>query len=54
VGHMREKVEIPHASEIEIINRPQPDVPPEKYLPYAAGPDGVPPMAPSEQGTDGM
>jgi 2-oxoglutarate ferredoxin oxidoreductase subunit alpha len=46
VGHMREKVEIPHASEIEIINRPQPDVPPEKYLPYAAGPDGVPPMAP--------
>ena len=46
VGHMREKVAIPHQSEIEIVSRPQPDVPPEEYLPYAAGPDGVPPMAP--------
>lgn len=46
VGHMREKVEIPHVSEIKTVNRPRPDVPPEKYLPYAAGPDGVPPMAP--------
>ncbi|MCR4425638.1 MAG: 2-oxoacid:acceptor oxidoreductase subunit alpha [Firmicutes bacterium] len=45
VAHMREKVVIPPESEIEIHHRPRPTVPPEDYLPYAAEPDGVPPMA---------
>ncbi len=45
LGHMSERVELPDPSQLEIINRVKPDVPPEQYLPYAA-PDGyVPPMA---------
>jgi len=45
VGHMREAIEIP--TEVEIIDRKRPDVPPgdPSFLPYAAEPDGVPPMA---------
>lgn len=45
VGHMNERVLIPPADKIEIINRRKPTVPPEKYLPYQPGPDGVAPMA---------
>lgn len=46
VGHMRERVELPDESEIKVINRKKPTVPPEKYLPYLADPeDDVPPMA---------
>jgi len=46
VGHMREKIEIPDPSEIEIIDRKKPEVDPENYLPYEVK-DGelVPPMA---------
>jgi 2-oxoglutarate ferredoxin oxidoreductase subunit alpha len=45
IGHMREGIIIPVADEVEIKNRIKPNVPPEEYLPYAPGPNGVPPMA---------
>ncbi len=45
IGHMRERIEIPHEGEIEIFNRVKPTVPPEQYLPYEDTPSGVPPMA---------
>ncbi len=46
VGHMREKIEIPEAHEIEIFNRVQPTEPTEAYLPFGVQ-DGelVPRMA---------
>lgn len=43
VARMREKVNPP--DQVEIVDRVRPDVPPGRYKPYAAGPDGVPPMA---------
>ena len=45
IGHMREKVELPAADSVEIINRIKPSVPPEWYKPYDETSDGVPPMA---------
>lgn len=45
VAHMRERVIVPCADEIEIACRPRPTVAPADYLPYDAGPDGVPAMA---------
>ncbi|WP_372995573.1 2-oxoacid:acceptor oxidoreductase subunit alpha [Lutispora sp.] len=45
IGHMRERVELPDASEIEIINRKKPAVGKDEYLPYKADEDLVPPMA---------
>lgn len=36
IAHMREKIEIPPSHNLKIINRQKPDVPPQKYLPYAA------------------
>jgi 2-oxoglutarate ferredoxin oxidoreductase subunit alpha len=45
VAHMRERVIVPCEDEIEIAWRPRPTVPPEDYLPYEAGPNGVPAMA---------
>lgn len=45
VGHMREKVTLPDASEIEIINRTKPEVPPEWYNHYENTITGVSPMA---------
>ncbi|MGI6096802.1 MAG: 2-oxoacid:acceptor oxidoreductase subunit alpha [Dethiobacteria bacterium] len=45
IGHMREKIEIPAADEIEIINRKKPTVPPEEYKPFADDGTGIPPMA---------
>ncbi len=46
VGHMRERMELPDESEIKIVNRKKPTVPPEEYLPYLADPeDDIPPMA---------
>ena len=43
VGHMREVIDIPDS--VEVAGRARPDVPPEDYLPYAPGPDMIPPMA---------
>jgi len=45
IGHMREKVQLPDISEIEIIDRKRPDCSSEEYLPYKADNDLVPPMA---------
>lgn len=45
IGHMRERVELPEASEIEIINRKKPTVSPEEYQAFKPDADGVPPMA---------
>jgi len=44
IALMREKLVIPEPEAIEIINRKKPDVPPEEFLPFKAGPDGVPPL----------
>jgi len=46
VGHMMEKVVIPPAEKIEVINRKYTDRKPGDYLPYEETPDYVPPMAP--------
>ena len=44
VAHMREKVVLPNPSEVEVIDRVKPSVPPEWYLPYEDTSFGVPPM----------
>ncbi len=45
VAHMREKVTLPGESEVEVVNRTKPKVPPEWYIPYENTPGGVPAMA---------
>jgi 2-oxoglutarate ferredoxin oxidoreductase subunit alpha len=45
VGHMWEKVVIPPADKIRLVNRKKPNVPPEKYMPFKPDEDLVPPMA---------
>jgi len=42
VGHMREKIAVP--DNIDIVPRKMPEEGPETFLPYKAGPEGVPPM----------
>jgi len=44
IALMREKLVIPEPDAIQIINRKKPDVPPEEFYPFQAGPDGVPPL----------
>jgi 2-oxoglutarate ferredoxin oxidoreductase subunit alpha len=44
IALMREKLVIPEARQIEIVNRPRPTVPPADFVPFAPGPDGVPPL----------
>jgi len=45
VAHMWEKVVVPHASEIKIVNRKKPSASPGKYGPFVPNDDLVPPMA---------
>ncbi len=51
VAHMREKVVLPEPSELKVVDRPRPTVPPAAYKPYGPAPgdegrdDYVPPMA---------
>ena len=45
VGHMREKIEIPEAGVLPVIDRTKPTCPPEEYLPYDDSKGDVPPMA---------
>ena len=45
VGHMWEKVLIPSADELNIVNRKKPKVPLTEYLPFKPDEDLVPPMA---------
>jgi 2-oxoglutarate/2-oxoacid ferredoxin oxidoreductase subunit alpha len=45
IGHVYEKVELPDPSTLTVVNRKKPDMPPEKYLPYANDESMIPPMA---------
>lgn len=45
VAHMRERIEIPDKSSLEIVNRKKPSKDKEKYLPYEETEDLIPPMA---------
>lgn len=45
IGHMREKVQLPDPSELEIIDRKRPSCSSEEYLPYRPEEDLVPLMA---------
>ncbi len=45
IGHLNEKIELPDPASLQIIDRPKPTVPPEKYLPYEMVPSDIPPMA---------
>jgi 2-oxoglutarate ferredoxin oxidoreductase subunit alpha len=45
VGHMWEKVVIPPADQIRIVNRKKPSVPPRDYMPFKPAENLVPPMA---------
>ena len=44
IALMREKLVVPSLEELEIVNRKKPDVPPEEFLPFKAGLDGIPPL----------
>ncbi|MDZ7373247.1 MAG: 2-oxoacid:acceptor oxidoreductase subunit alpha [candidate division KSB1 bacterium] len=46
LGHMHEGFRIPDPSEIEIVDRARPTVPPERYYPYDDTQGDVPPLAP--------
>jgi 2-oxoglutarate ferredoxin oxidoreductase subunit alpha len=50
IGHMREAIDIPDASEVEIIDRVKPDCKPEDFNPYDLSKGDVPPMAPYGEG----
>lgn len=50
VGHMSEKVVIPAITSADLINRKKPRGDPEKYLPYKADSNLVPPMAVAGEG----
>ena len=45
VAHMNERVVIPSADKVQVINRKKASGPPEKHLPYRPDADGVAPMA---------
>ncbi|MEW6387809.1 MAG: 2-oxoacid:acceptor oxidoreductase subunit alpha [Thermodesulfobacteriota bacterium] len=44
VAHTREKITLPPAAEVEVVERRRPAMPPEWYIPYEDTPQGVPPM----------
>jgi 2-oxoglutarate ferredoxin oxidoreductase subunit alpha len=50
VAHTREKIVLPPAGDLEVVDRVQPAMPPEWYIPYEDTPRGVPPMAPIGHG----
>jgi len=50
VAHMYEKVDMAPLAQLPIENRKRPNGAPGKHLPYAAGEDGVPAMAPFGDG----
>jgi len=45
VGHMTERMYLPDKESVRIVNRKQPTVPPDQYLPYAKYDDGIPVLA---------
>jgi 2-oxoglutarate ferredoxin oxidoreductase subunit alpha len=50
IGHMRERVDLPPADQIEIWDRASTEVPPEWYKAYVNEPHDVPPLAPFGEG----
>ena len=50
IGHIYEKVVIPPLSDIQLVPRRRPDVPPGEYWPYVPDADLVPPMANTGEG----
>jgi 2-oxoglutarate ferredoxin oxidoreductase subunit alpha len=44
IAHLRERVDIPTADELEVVDRIAPTVPPEWYSPYEETPSDVPPI----------
>ena len=50
IGHMSEKLVIPEVKPVDLVNRKKPEVASDKYLPYAADDDLIPPMAIAGQG----
>ena len=44
VAHTREKIVLPPAAEVKVVDRVRPTMPPEWYVPYADTASGVPPM----------
>ena len=44
IALMREKLVIPEPDAIEIVNRKKPGVPPEEFIPFRAGKNGIPPL----------
>ncbi len=44
VAHTREKIVLPAAAEVKVVDRVRPHMPPEWYIPYADTASGVPPM----------
>lgn len=49
-GHLSERVVIPEASRIKLLSRPRPKGRRDRFKPFRAGPDGVPPMAHAGEG----
>ncbi len=45
VAHTREKINLPHPEEVEVIDRIRPNMPPDWYIPYEDNSRGVPPMS---------
>ncbi|MEO0226061.1 MAG: 2-oxoacid:acceptor oxidoreductase subunit alpha [candidate division WOR-3 bacterium] len=45
IGHLNEKIIIPGKDEVEIIDRPRTNEPPETYIPYRFTESDIPPMA---------
>ncbi len=50
VGHMTERVTIPSAVKVNVVDRKRPPAPDDGYLPYAPDEDLVPPMACAGEG----
>jgi 2-oxoglutarate ferredoxin oxidoreductase subunit alpha len=50
VGHMTERVVLPPADSLKLIQRRKPAVPPSEYRPFAGDGNGVPPMACAGEG----
>ncbi|WP_374711730.1 2-oxoacid:acceptor oxidoreductase subunit alpha [Symbiobacterium terraclitae] len=42
IGHLRESVELPDPSELTVVDRARPTLPPGEHKAYRPGPDGVP------------
>ncbi len=50
IAHMRERVDIPDSSELEIVNRSYPANPGSDYLPYKANEKNIPELVPQGRG----